>query len=198
MNKGLTYVGDNENDEDPNNRQITKTEEEFDLNDLSVPPGVKINDPVRMYLKEIGRVDLLSAEEEIRLAERIEEGDEEAKRVLAEANLRLVVSIAKRYVGRGMLFLDLIQEGNMGLIKAVEKFDHRKGFKFSTYATWWIRQAITRAIADQARTIRIPVHMVETINKLIRVQRQLLQDLGREPSPEEIGEEMDLNSRKST
>ena len=149
-----------------------------------------------MYLKEIGRVDLLSAEEEIRLATRIEEGDEEAKRRLAEANLRLVVSIAKRYVGRGMLFLDLIQEGNMGLIKAVEKFDYRKGFKFSTYATWWIRQAITRAIADQARTIRIPVHMVETINKLIRVQRQLLQDLGREPSPEEIGEEMDLAREK--
>ncbi len=172
------------------------SEEAFDLNDLSVPPGVKINDPVRMYLKEIGRVDLLSAEEEIRLAERIEQGDEEARKRLAEANLRLVVSIAKRYVGRGMLFLDLIQEGNMGLIKAVEKFDHRKGFKFSTYATWWIRQAITRAIADQARTIRIPVHMVETINKLIRVQRQLLQDLGREPSPEEIGEEMDLTPEK--
>lgn len=171
-------------------------EETFDLNDLSVPPGVKINDPVRMYLKEIGRVDLLSAEEEIRLAERIEQGDEEARKRLAEANLRLVVSIAKRYVGRGMLFLDLIQEGNMGLIKAVEKFDYRKGFKFSTYATWWIRQAITRAIADQARTIRIPVHMVETINKLIRVQRQLLQDLGREPSPEEIGEEMDLTPEK--
>ncbi|HHT7238000.1 RNA polymerase sigma factor RpoD [Bacillus hominis] len=194
--QGIDLVGDNENDEGPNNRQITKTEEEFDLNDLSVPPGVKINDPVRMYLKEIGRVDLLSAEEEIRLATRIEEGDEEAKRRLAEANLRLVVSIAKRYVGRGMLFLDLIQEGNMGLIKAVEKFDYRKGFKFSTYATWWIRQAITRAIADQARTIRIPVHMVETINKLIRVQRQLLQDLGREPSPEEIGEEMDLAPEK--
>ena len=140
------------------------SEETFDLNDLSVPPGVKINDPVRMYLKEIGRVDLLSAEDEIRLAERIEQGDEEARKRLAEANLRLVVSIANRYVGRGMLFLDLIQEGNMGLIKAVEKFDHRKGFKFSTYATWWIRQAITRAIADQARTIRIPVHMVETIN----------------------------------
>ena len=172
------------------------SEEAFDLNDLSVPPGVKINDPVRMYLKEIGRVDLLSAEEEIRLAERIEQGDEEARKRLAEANLRLVVSIAKRYVGRGMLFLDLIQEGNMGLIKAVEKFDHRKGFKFSTYATWWIRQAITRAIADQARTIRIPVHMVETINKLIRVQRQLLQDLGREPTPEEIGEEMDLTPEK--
>ncbi|MCP1145317.1 RNA polymerase sigma factor RpoD [Lysinibacillus endophyticus] len=173
-----------------------ESEEAFDLNDLSVPPGVKINDPVRMYLKEIGRVDLLSAEEEISLAERIENGDEEARKRLAEANLRLVVSIAKRYVGRGMLFLDLIQEGNMGLIKAVEKFDYRKGFKFSTYATWWIRQAITRAIADQARTIRIPVHMVETINKLIRVQRQLLQDLGREPTPEEIGEEMDLTPEK--
>lgn len=171
-------------------------EETFDLNDLSVPPGVKINDPVRMYLKEIGRVDLLSAKEEIALAERIEQGDDEARKRLAEANLRLVVSIAKRYVGRGMLFLDLIQEGNMGLIKAVEKFDYRKGFKFSTYATWWIRQAITRAIADQARTIRIPVHMVETINKLIRVQRQLLQDLGREPTPEEIGEEMDLTPEK--
>ncbi|HEX6922530.1 MAG TPA: RNA polymerase sigma factor RpoD [Bacillales bacterium] len=171
-------------------------EEEFDLNDLSVPPGVKINDPVRMYLKEIGRVDLLSAKEEIDLAQRIEDGDEEAERRLAEANLRLVVSIAKRYVGRGMLFLDLIQEGNMGLIKAVEKFDYRKGYKFSTYATWWIRQAITRAIADQARTIRIPVHMVETINKLIRVQRQLLQDLGREPTPEEISKEMDLTPDK--
>ncbi|MGV3488780.1 MAG: RNA polymerase sigma factor RpoD [Tuberibacillus sp.] len=171
-------------------------EEEFDLNDLSVPPGIKINDPVRMYLKEIGRVDLLSAEDEIELAKRIEQGDEEAKRRLAEANLRLVVSIAKRYVGRGMLFLDLIQEGNMGLIKAVEKFDYRKGYKFSTYATWWIRQAITRAIADQARTIRIPVHMVETINKLIRVQRQMLQDLGREPTPEEIGKEMDLPADK--
>ncbi|RYL91590.1 RNA polymerase sigma factor RpoD [Sporolactobacillus sp. THM7-4] len=171
-------------------------EEEFDLNDLSVPPGVKINDPVRMYLKEIGRVDLLSADEEIELAKRIRQGDEEAKRRLAEANLRLVVSIAKRYVGRGMLFLDLIQEGNMGLIKAVEKFDYTKGFKFSTYATWWIRQAITRAIADQARTIRIPVHMVETINKLIRVQRQQLQDLGREPTPEEIGREMDLSPEK--
>ncbi|KIL48556.1 RNA polymerase sigma factor RpoD [Jeotgalibacillus alimentarius] len=184
-------------DADPSVTELGKeAEEEFDLNDLSVPPGVKINDPVRMYLKEIGRVDLLSAQEEINLATRIEEGDEEAKRRLAEANLRLVVSIAKRYVGRGMLFLDLIQEGNMGLIKAVEKFDHRKGFKFSTYATWWIRQAIARAIADQARTIRIPVHMVETINKLIRVQRQLLQDLGREPSPEEISEEMDLTPEK--
>ena len=164
---------------------------------MSAPPGVKINDPVRMYLKEIGRVNLLSAQEEIELAKRIEQGDEIAKSRLAEANLRLVVSIAKRYVGRGMLFLDLIQEGNMGLIKAVEKFDFSKGFKFSTYATWWIRQAITRAIADQARTIRIPVHMVETINKLIRVQRQLLQDLGRDPAPEEIGEEMDLPPEKS-
>ena len=194
--QGVEIVSEaDEDDENPDTQELEK-EEEFDLNDLSVPPGVKINDPVRMYLKEIGRVDLLSAEEEILLAERIEEGDEEAKRRLAEANLRLVVSIAKRYVGRGMLFLDLIQEGNMGLIKAVEKFDYRKGFKFSTYATWWIRQAITRAIADQARTIRIPVHMVETINKLIRVQRQLLQDLGREPSPEEIAEEMDLTPEK--
>lgn len=193
--QGIELVGDSE--EAPNSKQLSKDDdEEFDLNDLSVPPGVKINDPVRMYLKEIGRVDLLSGEEEIKLANRIEEGDEEAKRRLAEANLRLVVSIAKRYVGRGMLFLDLIQEGNMGLIKAVEKFDYRKGFKFSTYATWWIRQAITRAIADQARTIRIPVHMVETINKLIRVQRQLLQDLGREPTPEEIGEDMDLTPDK--
>lgn len=183
-------------DEEHLERLMKPTEEKFDLNDLSVPPGVKINDPVRMYLKEIGRVDLLKAEEEVRLAKLIEQGDEEAKKRLAEANLRLVVSIAKRYVGRGMLFLDLIQEGNMGLIKAVEKFDYSKGFKFSTYATWWIRQAITRAIADQARTIRIPVHMVETINKLIRVQRQLLQDLGREPSPEEIGEEMDLLPEK--
>jgi RNA polymerase primary sigma factor len=171
-------------------------DEEFNFNDLAIPPGIKINDPVRMYLKEIGRVPLLSAQEEIQLAKRIEEGDEEAKRRLAEANLRLVVSIAKRYVGRGMLFLDLIQEGNMGLIKAVEKFDYRKGYKFSTYATWWIRQAITRAIADQARTIRIPVHMVETINKLIRVSRQLLQELGREPLPEEIGKEMDLSPEK--
>jgi RNA polymerase primary sigma factor len=186
---------DNDEDDDPK-FEMEKDEEEFDLNDLSVPPGVKINDPVRMYLKEIGRVDLLSADEEIELAKRIENGDDEAKRRLAEANLRLVVSIAKRYVGRGMLFLDLIQEGNMGLIKAVEKFDYDKGFKFSTYATWWIRQAITRAIADQARTIRIPVHMVETINKLIRVQRQLLQDLGREPSPEEIGAEMELTPEK--
>jgi RNA polymerase primary sigma factor len=194
--QGIELVGDTDDDADPKVQDLAKNDDEFDLNDLSVPPGVKINDPVRMYLKEIGRVDLLSGEEEISLAERIEEGDEEAKRRLAEANLRLVVSIAKRYVGRGMLFLDLIQEGNMGLIKAVEKFDYRKGFKFSTYATWWIRQAITRAIADQARTIRIPVHMVETINKLIRVQRQLLQDLGREPSPEEIAEDMDLTPDK--
>ena len=166
---------------------------EMEKIDLSVPDGVSIEDPVRMYLKEIGKVPLLTAEEEIELAKRMELGDEEAKKRLAEANLRLVVSIAKRYVGRGMLFLDLIQEGNLGLIKAVEKFDYRKGYKFSTYATWWIRQAITRAIADQARTIRIPVHMVETINKLIRVSRQLLQELGREPTPEEIAEEMDMN-----
>ncbi len=170
-------------------------EEEVDMEnlDLSVPEGVSIEDPVRMYLKEIGKVPLLSAEEEIELAQRMEQGDESAKKRLAEANLRLVVSIAKRYVGRGMLFLDLIQEGNLGLIKAVEKFDYRKGYKFSTYATWWIRQAITRAIADQARTIRIPVHMVETINKLIRVSRQLLQELGREPSPEEIAKEMNMS-----
>ena len=167
-------------------------EVELDKIDLSVPEGVSIEDPVRMYLKEIGKVPLLSAEEEIELAKKMEQGDENAKKRLAEANLRLVVSIAKRYVGRGMLFLDLIQEGNLGLIKAVEKFDYRKGYKFSTYATWWIRQAITRAIADQARTIRIPVHMVETINKLIRVSRQLLQELGREPPPEEIAEEMDM------
>ena len=169
-------------------------EDEVDIEkiDLSVPDGISIEDPVRMYLKEIGKVPLLSAEEEVELAKRMAEGDEDAKKRLAEANLRLVVSIAKRYVGRGMLFLDLIQEGNLGLIKAVEKFDYEKGFKFSTYATWWIRQAITRAIADQARTIRIPVHMVETINKLIRVSRQLLQELGREPTPEEIAEELDM------
>lgn len=169
-------------------------EEEIDLAsiDLSVPEGVSLEDPVRMYLKEIGKVPLLTNEEEIALAKRIEEGDEAAKKRLAEANLRLVVSIAKRYAGRGMQFLDLIQEGNLGLIKAVDKFDYRKGFKFSTYATWWIRQAITRAIADQARTIRIPVHMVETINKLIRVSRQMVQELGREPSPEELAEKMDL------
>lgn len=169
--------------------------EEVDV-DLSIPEGVGIDDPVRMYLKEIGRVPLLSPDEEVKLAKRMEQGEEEAKRKLAEANLRLVVSIAKRYVGRGMLFLDLIQEGNLGLIKAVEKFDFRKGFKFSTYATWWIRQAITRAIADQARTIRIPVHMVETINKLIRVSRQLLQEFGREPAPEEIAKEMGITEEK--
>ena len=167
-----------------------------DAMDLSVPEGISIDDPVRMYLKEIGKVPLLTADEEIEIAKRLEEGDESAKKKLAEANLRLVVSIAKRYVGRGMLFLDLIQEGNLGLIKAVEKFDYRKGFKFSTYATWWIRQAITRAIADQARTIRIPVHMVETINKLIRVSRQLLQEYGREPTPEEIAREMGISEAK--
>ena len=173
---------------------IEEEEEDVDVEtiDLTIPDGVSIEDPVRMYLKEIGKVPLLSADDEIELAKRMELGDIEAKKRLAEANLRLVVSIAKRYVGRGMLFLDLIQEGNLGLIKAVEKFDYRKGYKFSTYATWWIRQAITRAIADQARTIRIPVHMVETINKLIRVSRQLLQELGREPIPEEIAEKMDL------
>ena len=167
-----------------------------EIDPTSVASDVKINDPVRMYLKEIGRVELLTADEEVSLAQRIEQGDPVAKQELAEANLRLVVSIAKRYVGRGMSFLDLIQEGNMGLMKAVEKFDYHKGFKFSTYATWWIRQAITRAIADKARTIRIPVHMVETINKLVRIQRQLLQDLGREPTPEEIGAEMDLPTEK--
>ncbi|MEW6106370.1 MAG: RNA polymerase sigma factor RpoD [Bacillota bacterium] len=169
--------------------------EDVDL-DLSLPEGISVDDPVRMYLKEIGRVPLLTAEEEVELAKRIEKGDEQAKRRLAEANLRLVVSIAKRYVGRGMLFLDLIQEGNLGLLKAVEKFDYRKGYKFSTYATWWIRQAITRAIADQARTIRIPVHMVETINKLVRVQRQLVQEYGREPTIEETARAMDMSEDK--
>ncbi|GEK27797.1 RNA polymerase sigma factor RpoD [Furfurilactobacillus siliginis] len=177
------------------NKKSSVTKKELKASDAA-PSGVKINDPVRMYLKEIGRVSLLTGEQEVALALRIEQGDESAKQELAEANLRLVVSIAKRYVGRGMQFLDLIQEGNMGLMKAVEKFDYRKGFKFSTYATWWIRQAITRAIADQARTIRIPVHMVETINKLIRIQRQLLQDLGREPIPEEIGAEMEMPTEK--
>ena len=173
---------------------VLTDEDDVDMEkiDLSVPDGISIEDPVRMYLKEIGKVPLLSADEEVELAKRMAEGDEDAKKRLAEANLRLVVSIAKRYVGRGMLFLDLIQEGNLGLIKAVEKFDYHKGFKFSTYATWWIRQAITRAIADQARTIRIPVHMVEKINKLIRVSRQLLQELGREPTPEEIAAELDM------
>ena len=184
----IEEVGETE-DIDP---AVEAEEEEAEI-DLSIPEGVGIDDPVRMYLKEIGRVPLLSAEEEVELAKRMELGEEEAKRRLAEANLRLVVSIAKRYVGRGMLFLDLIQEGNLGLIKAVEKFDYRKGYKFSTYATWWIRQAITRAIADQARTIRMPVHMVETINKLIRVSRQLLQELGREPTPEEIAREMETS-----
>ena len=183
-------------DDDVDDEMLLDVDDEDEIEvekiDLSVPDGVSIEDPVRMYLKEIGKVPLLSAEEEIELAKRMELGDQEAKKRLAEANLRLVVSIAKRYVGRGMLFLDLIQEGNLGLIKAVEKFDYRKGYKFSTYATWWIRQAITRAIADQARTIRIPVHMVETINKLIRVSRQLLQELGREPTPEEIAAEMNM------
>ncbi|MCY0888480.1 MAG: RNA polymerase sigma factor RpoD [Alicyclobacillaceae bacterium] len=192
-------LGDEEEvDEGPGRAELESDDSDgaFDLNDLTMPPGIKISDPVRMYLKEIGRVPLLSAADEIQLAMRIEEGDEEAKRRLAEANLRLVVSIAKRYVGRGMLFLDLIQEGNLGLIKAVEKFDYSKGYKFSTYATWWIRQAITRAIADQARTIRIPVHMVETINKLIRISRQLLQELGREPTAEEIAAEMEMTADK--
>lgn len=178
-----SYEEDEEDEEETESRSLASSR-------------AKTNDPVRMYLKEIGRVDLLTAEQEVELAKRIEEGDPIAKQELAEANLRLVVSIAKRYVGRGMSFLDLIQEGNMGLMKAVEKFDYKKGFKFSTYATWWIRQAITRSIADQARTIRIPVHMVETINKLVRIQRQLLQDLGREPTPEEIGAEMDLPTEK--
>jgi len=188
-NMGIDVVGDIE----PEMDDIQLTEEDLDL---SIPEGISIDDPVRMYLKEIGKVPLLTADEEIELAKRMEKGDQAAKKRLAEANLRLVVSIAKRYVGRGMLFLDLIQEGNLGLIKAVEKFDYNKGFKFSTYATWWIRQAITRAIADQARTIRIPVHMVETINKLIRVSRQLLQELGREPTPEEIAKEMNMSVDK--
>ena len=192
---GVDLLRMTEDEDEVDEEEIILTEEdEVDVEsiDLTVPDGISIEDPVRMYLKEIGKVPLLSAEEEIELAKKMEEGDIEAKKRLAEANLRLVVSIAKRYVGRGMLFLDLIQEGNLGLIKAVEKFDYRKGFKFSTYATWWIRQAITRSIADQARTIRIPVHMVETINKLIRVSRQLLQELGREPTPEEIADEMGL------
>ncbi len=174
-------------------KELDGPEEELDL---TIPEGISVNDPVRMYLKEIGKIPLLTPDEEIELARRMEKGSEEAKRRLAEANLRLVVSIAKKYVGRGMLFLDLIQEGNLGLIKAVEKFDYRKGYKFSTYATWWIRQAITRAIADQARTIRIPVHMVETINKLIRVSRQLVQELGREPLPEEIAGEMNISEER--
>ncbi len=176
--------------------EFDKNEKDSDDNEVSIPRGEGVEDPVRMYLKEIGRIDLLNADEEVELARKMEEGDEKAKQRLVESNLRLVVSIAKKYVGRGMLFLDLIQEGNMGLMKAVEKFDYTKGYKFSTYATWWIRQAITRAIADQARTIRIPVHMVETINKLIRVSRQLLQEKGREPTIEEIGEEMDISESK--
>ncbi len=176
--------------------EADETEETTKEKNLSLPEGVAINDPVRMYLKEIGKIPLLTAEEEVELAKAIEDNSEEARRALAEANLRLVVSIAKKYVGRGMLFLDLIQEGNLGLIKAVEKFDYRKGYKFSTYATWCIRQAITRAIADQARTIRIPVHMVETINKLIRIQRQLVQELGREPLPEEIAREMNITEER--
>ena len=188
----LRITADTDDDVDIDNMIAEEEEVDMENIDLSVPEGVSIEDPVHMYLKEIGKVPLLSAEREIELAKRMEEGDEDAKKELAEANLRLVVSIAKRYVGRGMLFLDLIQEGNLGLIKAVEKFDYHKGYKFSTYATWWIRQAITRAIADQARTIRIPVHMVETINKLIRVSRQLLQELGREPLPEEIAKELDM------
>lgn len=188
---GIDIVGDKKDKE-----ALESEEEENIKDDAALLKGVNIDDPVRMYLKEIGKVPLLSAQEEIDLAQRMGDGDEYAKRKLVEANLRLVVSIAKRYVGRGMLFLDLIQEGNLGLIKAVEKFDYKKGFKFSTYATWWIRQAITRAIADQARTIRIPVHMVETINKLIRVSRQLLQELGRDPKPEEIAQEMDLSEEK--
>lgn len=196
--QGIAVVGD---DGGPTKQQMVRAEEiepekTMTPSQRAVASKIKVADPVRMYLKEIGRVDLLDADEEVVLAKRILEGDELAKQELAEANLRLVVSIAKRYVGRGMSFLDLIQEGNMGLMKAVVKFDHTKGFKFSTYATWWIRQAITRAIADQARTIRIPVHMVETINKLVRIQRQLLQDLGREPTPEEIGAEMDLPTEK--
>ena len=193
----VTVLSETEEDDEILDDMILEDAEDADIDiekiDLSVPDGVSIEDPVRMYLKEIGKVPLLTAEEEIELAKRMEAGDEKAKQKLAEANLRLVVSIAKRYVGRGMLFLDLIQEGNLGLIKAVEKFDYEKGYKFSTYATWWIRQAITRAIADQARTIRIPVHMVETINKLIRESRQLLQELGREPLPEEIAERMGIS-----
>ncbi|NLJ24710.1 MAG: RNA polymerase sigma factor RpoD [Firmicutes bacterium] len=199
---GIDVVADSD-DEDPDTDPDTdtdadaeKADEQDDADDFGMLEGIGLDDPVRMYLKEIGRVPLLTAEEEVELAKRIEAGDEMARRQLAEANLRLVVSIAKRYVGRGMLFLDLIQEGNLGLIKAVEKFDYRKGYKFSTYATWWIRQAITRAIADQARTIRIPVHMVETINKLIRVSRQLVQELGRDPTPEEIAREMDLSEER--
>ena len=202
--KGIEVMGDKDDDlllDDELEDSLDEDEDddisiELKKDDLSVPKGINVDDPVRMYLKEIGKISLLTADEEVELAMRMEAGDEQAKKKLAEANLRLVVSIAKRYVGRGMLFLDLIQEGNLGLMKAVEKFEYRKGFKFSTYATWWIRQAITRAIADQARTIRIPVHMVETINKLVRVQRQLVQELGRDPTPEEIAKEMDLDVEK--
>lgn len=194
---GIDVIGDAPDlPKEPDERTVKRAKETMKEAGIEVPEGVSIDDPVRMYLKEIGRVRLLNAGQEIALAKRIEAGEELAKRELAEANLRLVVSIAKRYVGRGMLFLDLIQEGNLGLLKAVDKFDYRKGFKFSTYATWWIRQAITRAIADQARTIRIPVHMVETINKLIRVQRQLLQELGREPVPEEIARQLGIDADK--
>jgi len=192
---GIDVVGDKEEMALLETDDIKEAEEEI-KDDEALLKGISVDDPVRMYLKEIGKIPLLTAEEEVELAKRMEAGDEEAKKRLAEANLRLVVSIAKRYVGRGMLFLDLIQEGNLGLMKAVEKFDYKKGFKFSTYATWWIRQAITRAIADQARTIRIPVHMVETINKLVRVQRQLVQELGRDPTPEEIAKEMDMEVEK--
>ena len=200
---GVAIVSNDDTAEDDPTTDLMAISESADeepdaaeLDDLSVPDGISIDDPVRMYLKEIGKVPLLTADEEIEIAKRMSEGDESAKRQLAEANLRLVVSIAKRYVGRGMLFLDLIQEGNLGLIKAVEKFDYSKGYKFSTYATWWIRQAITRAIADQARTIRIPVHMVETINRLIRVHRQLLQEYGREPQPDEIAKAMGISEEK--
>ncbi len=205
MSKGIEIISETEPDDfdiildeedlTENPDAIIEEANEIDL-EANMPKGVAVDDPVRMYLKEIGKVPLLTADEEIELAKRMEKGDEEAKKRLCEANLRLVVSIAKRYVGRGMLFLDLIQEGNLGLIKAVDKFDYTKGYKFSTYATWWIRQAITRSIADQARTIRIPVHMVETINKLIRVSRQLLQTYGREPTPEEIAQEMGLSVDK--
>jgi len=197
---GIDIVGEKEDDMLLETDDEVHDEEETDIKeeDLSVPKGINVDDPVRMYLKEIGKIPLLTADEEIELAQRMEAGDEEAKRKLAEANLRLVVSIAKRYVGRGMLFLDLIQEGNLGLMKAVEKFDYEKGFKFSTYATWWIRQSITRSIADQGRTIRVPVHMIENINKLTRIQRQLVQELGREPSPKEIAEQMNIEVDKVT
>ena len=195
---GVDILGDSFDDAEPNLEDLEEVEDIKleDINNIENFDGINIDDPVRMYLREIGRIPLLTYDQELELAERVLKGDEEAKQILAESNLRLVVSIAKKYVGRGMLFLDLIQEGNMGLIKAVEKFDYEKGYKFSTYATWWIRQAITRAIADQARTIRIPVHMVETINKLIRTSRHLLQKLGREPSPEEIAEELEMPVEK--